>query len=146
MKKILAIVVIAALGFSRYYYLAFQQLSYEIEVIVIDNVGLLNASLTVFLQVNNPNPLPLYLASTTFDLYLNGDYAGHGSTASAIVGGYSFHTIQAPITIIYTRLSADLMNIILIGESVTVDIWGDASLLFIKVPFEISDTLIMIEN
>lgn len=146
MKKILAIVVIVALGFSMYYYLAFQQLSYEIEVIAIDNVGLLNASLTVFLRANNPNLLPLYLATTTFDLYLNGDYAGHGSTASAIIVGYSYHTIQAPITIIYTGLSAGVMNIILIGGSVNVDIRGDASLLFIKIPFEISDTFTMIES
>jgi LEA14-like dessication related protein len=141
MKKALAIVFIVALAFGMYYYLAFQQLSYEIEAISIDEAGLLSASLTIFLRANNPNPLPLYLASTTFDLYINGDYAGHGSTSSTTIEGHRYRTIQAPITITYTGLSAAVVNIILIGGLVRMDIRGDASLFFITVPFEISDTV-----
>ena len=146
MKKLLVIVVIVALAFGLYYYLAFQQLSYDIEDIVIDEVGFLSASLTIVLRVTNPNPLPLYLASTTFDLYINGDYAGYGSTSSIIIEGYRYRTIQAPIIITYTGLSASVVTTMLMGGSITVDIRGDASIFFIKVPFEISETLTLMES
>jgi LEA14-like dessication related protein len=141
MKKVLAIIVIVALAFGMYYLFAFQQLSYDIDAISLDEVGLLSASITVFLRVNNPNPLPLYLASTTFDLYINEEYAGHGSTASTTIGGYGYQTIHAPITISYTGLSATVVNSILSGGRMTLDIRGDAHFLLITMPFEISDTL-----
>jgi LEA14-like dessication related protein len=104
-------------------------------------VGVLRASVTVFLRVNNPNPLPLYLASTTFDLYINEDYAGHGSTVSTTIRGYGYQTIQAPTTISYAGLSATVVNSILSGGLMTLDIRGDAHFFVITVPFEISDTL-----
>ena len=143
MKKVLVIVIIVALAFGMYYFFAFQQLSYDIDALRLDDVGVLSASVTVFLRVNNPNPLPLYLASTTFDLYINEDYAGHGSTVSTTIGGYGYQTIQAPLTISYTGLSATVVTSILSRGRMTLNILGDAHFFVITVPFEISDTLIL---
>jgi LEA14-like dessication related protein len=141
MKKVFAIGVIVALAFGIYYVAAFQHLNYDIDALRLDDVGVLSASVTVFLRVNNPNPLPLYLASTTFGLYINEDYAGHGSTEAATIGGYGYQRIHAPVTISYTGLSATVVNSILSGGRITLDIRGDAHFFVITVPFEISDTL-----
>lgn len=141
MKKVFAIGVIFALASGLYYFVAFQQLSYDIDALRLDDVGVLSASITVVLRVNNPNPLPLYLASTTFDLYINEDYAGHGSTVSTTIGGYGYQTINAPITISYTGLSMTVVNSILSRGRMTLDVRGDAHFFVITVPFEISDTI-----
>lgn len=107
--------VIVALMSGLYYYLAFQHLSYYMEAISLDEVGLLSASVTVFLRMNNPNPLPLHLAATIFDLSINGECAGHGSTASTTIRGYGYQTILAPITIVYRGLYAAVVNSMLFG-------------------------------
>lgn len=141
MKHVLAVIAIVVLGFSIYYVVAFQQLDYELEAISLDEVGVLSATMTIVLRMSNPNPLPIYIPSTTFDIYLNGIYVGQGATSSMTVSGNGFNVIAAPITVSYTGISPSLVTAILSGGRFTVNIRGAASLFIVTIPFDLTETV-----
>lgn len=87
MKKVFAIGVIVALAFGIYYVVAFQHLNYDIDALRLDEVGVLSASVTVFLRVNNPNPLPLYLAATRLIFTLMRIMQGTGQQKQPLLEG-----------------------------------------------------------
>lgn len=139
-----ALILIILIGGGIYYYYAFQQLDFQIENASIENISLSGVALEIYIRVQNPNPLPIVITSTKFDVYLNDQYIGKGISEATTIGGNGFRTIQTPVHITFSGLALGIINELTKGGVVTIEVVGEASLFIFSLPFTISKTINLI--
>ncbi len=132
---IILIVVIVVAGLAVYYYDAYHKLTFELKSVNLSSVSLTSVQTNFGIAISNPGPLPIYVPSGNFTVYINDVTSGTGSFGSLTVGGNSQSLITVPVDFNPTGLPSGIYGLITGGGTVTVTIVGSANLVLFSVPF-----------
>jgi LEA14-like dessication related protein len=132
---IIIVVVVVIAGFAIYYYDAYHKLTFQLKSVSLSSASLTSVKTNFGLAIGNPGPLPIYVPSGSFNVYINEVSVGTGSFSSLTVGGNSQSLITVPVDFNPTTLPSTVYNFITGGGSVTVTIVGSANLALFSVPF-----------
>ena len=142
MNKVAIIIIIVVLGGGAVYlYSAYSSLEISLDDVRVESIGLTSATLIFDLRIYNPSPIPLTVSSTRFDIYLEDQYIGTGTSVATPISANSQGTIQTPISFSYVDLGLGIVNILTNGGSAEVTVSGEAKVYVISMPFQVSETI-----
>lgn len=140
-KRIVALVVVLVIiilvaGFVVYYYDAYHKLTFTLTGASLGTVSLTSVQTYFTLQIRNPNLLPLYIPSGSYQVYVNNQYLGKGTFGSLTVGGHSIDQLKVPLTVSALSVASVVYGLITSGGSVTITLQGSANLFLFNAPFK----------
>ncbi len=138
----LAILLVATFFLiGLYYYNASRNLRFEVVGVGLRDLGLTGATLEISVEVSNPSWIPVYLTSTSFDIFVNGQFVGNGGTEAVTIGGSSSKVITATVTFKYADIAPTMISVIKKGGTATIMIAGVAHLFIFNIPFTNTTTI-----
>ena len=145
MGKVAAVIAIVLVLFvfgGFVYYNALNGLEFQIIGVDIEDISSTSARFSFKIEVSNSHPIPVYLTSTYFDIFINKDFLTTSSTREVTIGANSLRVLIIPISIYYTSVAPALARIITGGGTVTAEIIGEAYFFIIGVPFTITKNIV----
>jgi len=141
-KTAIVIILVIVIGGGGYYlYSSYSSLEVSLDGVSIESIGLTSATLNLNIRIVNPSQIPLTVSSTRFDIYIEGQHVGTGSSAATGIGANSQGSLQAPVTLSYVDLSVGMIDVITQGGSADVTVSGEAKVYFISIPFQFTETV-----
>lgn len=146
-RRTLLIVVCALLvlvaSLVVYYYYAIPRLANHFELSGLDLGDLdmvgpvpVSAEIILIFEVKNPNVLPIYVPSGSFDVFINNQHLAKGDIPSFFIWGGGIQRVTVPVRVSLAGVTASIAGLILGGGRVTVEAQGTVNILFLSVPFE----------
>jgi LEA14-like dessication related protein len=129
------IIVMAVASIGVYYYDAYHKLAFQLDSVSVTDLSLSSLQMNLVMEIGNPNLLPIYIPSGSFEIYINSQHLGKGNFGSTTIAGNSKDQIAVPITFSISDLPAVLNGLIIGGGNVTVSVQGSINLVFFSVPF-----------
>ncbi len=140
-KSAIIVIIIILGGGAVYLYSSYSSLEISLDDVRVESIGLTSATLIFNIHIYNPSPLPLTVSSTRFDIYLEDQYIGTGTSVATPISGNSKGSIQTPISFSYVGLGLGIVDILTQGGSAEVTISGEAKVYFISIPFQFTETI-----
>lgn len=133
---VVVVVIVVAAGFVVYYYNAYHKLNFTLNGASLGSVSLTSVQTYFTLGIHNPNLLPVYIPSGSYQVYVNNQYFGRGTFGSLTVGGNSQDQITVPLIVSALSVGSTIYGLITGGGSVTITLQGSANLFLFTVPFK----------
>jgi LEA14-like dessication related protein len=138
-KKILIVLLsflLVGTALGVYYYYAYHRLGFQLVGVGLGNVvPYASVEIRLTLEVSNPNVLPVYVPSGSFDVYVNDQHLAGGDFGSFTVGGSGRQRITIPVTVTIIDIVTTVYGLITGGGTVTVRLEGSADLVLFRIPF-----------
>ncbi len=140
MRKGLVVIIILILLIAGgyYYYTSLLRLKFDLSGARVASVGLTGAVIIFELRISNPNPIPVFLPSAEFDIFVNGEYLGRGTTTSLTIAPNSDRVLEVPISFSYAGLLQSVVELIKGKGTVDIQISGQIRIVIVNIPFSIS--------
>lgn len=125
-----------------YYYYAIPRLANHFELSGldlgdVDTVGPVPVSAEIILvfEVRNPNVLPIYVPSGSFDVFINDQHLAKGDIPSFFIWGGSLQRVTVPVRGSLVGVAASIVSLVFGGGRITVEAQGTFNALLLSVPF-----------
>jgi LEA14-like dessication related protein len=132
---VFVIVVVVIAGFAIYYNDAYRKLTFELKGVSLTSASFTLVATNFEIAMGNPGPLPIYVPSGSFDVYINGVAVGVGSFSSQTISGNSVSLNTVPVDFNPTTLPSVILGLITGGGTVNIAIAGSANLVLFSIPF-----------
>lgn len=145
MKKnvviLLVVVFLCILGVVIYCFRSLQDLDFGVVDVELVDVGLRSATIELKMEVSNPALVPVYITSTSFDIFFDGQFFAHGGTAAVTAKARASTVMTQTITISYADAASAIVRLLVAGGTATVEIRGEAHFCGLSVPFSKTTTV-----